>query len=196
PIDKGGKQVLNLAQRNDAIELTWLCDLLALTAKLPPWAFFAHALFNHFAQKSPIVREEARVNVFAQTWTPRLHSLPQSLQWITKAARKYNLNLEALFYASKTLDAFPVWFHIGADEIISKQNNTHAANCLRTHHKVTTVGQLQKIANHDMSGHADSQFCNCSKCIEDGIHLGCAHPNNCWKHAIQILNHLHPKWNP
>ncbi|KAF8235544.1 hypothetical protein L208DRAFT_1540112, partial [Tricholoma matsutake] len=93
--------------RNDAIELTWLCDLLAPTAKCPSWAFSAHALFNHFAQKSPIVHEEARVNVFAQTWRPQIHSLPQSLQQITKAARKYNLNLEALSYASNTLDIHP-----------------------------------------------------------------------------------------
>ena len=142
PIDKGGKQVLNLAQCNDAIELTWLCNFLTPTAKRPTWTFFAHALFNHFAQKSPIVHEEARVNVFAQTWTPRVCSLPQSLQRIIKAARKYNLNLEALFYAEDTLDSFPVWFHIGADEIISKQNNTQVANCLCTCHKVTTVGQL------------------------------------------------------
>ena len=80
PMDKGGKQVLNLAQCNDAIELTWLCNLLTPTAKHPTWTFFAHALFNHFAQKSPIVREEARVNIFAQTWNPRVCSLPQSLQ--------------------------------------------------------------------------------------------------------------------
>ena len=79
---------------------------------------------------------------------------------------------------------------------MSKQNNTQVANCLRTCHEVTTVGQLRKTANCDMPGHVDSQFCNCPKCIEDGIHLGCAHPNNCWKHAMQILHHLHPKWNP
>ncbi|KAF8221368.1 hypothetical protein L208DRAFT_1328350, partial [Tricholoma matsutake] len=94
------------------------------------------------------------------------------------------------------LDSIPVWFHIGADEIINKQNNTCVTNCLRTCHNITTAGQLQKIANQDMYSHADSQFCSCLKCLDDWIHLGCAHPSNCWKHAIQILSHLHQKWNP
>ena len=37
---------------NNAIELTWLHNLLALMEKCPLWGFVVHALINHYAQKS------------------------------------------------------------------------------------------------------------------------------------------------
>ncbi|KAF8228107.1 hypothetical protein L208DRAFT_1293175, partial [Tricholoma matsutake] len=121
---------------NDAIELTWLHDLLAPTAKCPHWAFFMHALINHFAQKSPIVHEKVRVNAFAQTWLPRICSLPQPLQQIIKAARKYHLSLEALSYASETLDSIlgismGLTTHAGSQVWVSRLIPT-------THHLPTT----------------------------------------------------------
>jgi hypothetical protein len=54
PVAKGGKNVLHLKSRNEAIELKWLKGLLAPIEKRPLWAFFAHALLAKAAQNSPV----------------------------------------------------------------------------------------------------------------------------------------------
>jgi hypothetical protein len=46
PIEKGGKNLLNLEHRNEAIELMWLKGLLAPAHSRPTWALFAHALLH------------------------------------------------------------------------------------------------------------------------------------------------------
>ena len=32
--------------------------------------------------------------------------------------------------------------------------------------------------------------------MNNGLRLGCSDPNECWKHATQVVEHIHPKWNP
>lgn len=55
-IKEGGKSILNLRDRNEAIELKWLKSLLAPKTVRPPWAFFAHDLIAKAARSSPVIK--------------------------------------------------------------------------------------------------------------------------------------------
>ncbi|KAG1882494.1 hypothetical protein F4604DRAFT_1518493, partial [Suillus subluteus] len=70
PIKEGGKNILNIRDCNEAIELKWLKSLLAPTPVKPQWAFFAHTLIAKAMQNSPVVKPEAKVNCFLQSWDP------------------------------------------------------------------------------------------------------------------------------
>ena len=67
PTSKGGKGLLHLKYRNEAIELVWLKKLLSPQHKRPTWAFFANAILAHFASKTPIAPTDTRINFFLQT---------------------------------------------------------------------------------------------------------------------------------
>lgn len=55
PITEGGKGLLNIIDRNEAIELTWLTGLLSPSASHLTWAHFAHALLAHNIKPHPVV---------------------------------------------------------------------------------------------------------------------------------------------
>jgi exonuclease III/ribonuclease HI len=196
PVNKGGKCVLNIVQRNEAIELTWLRDLIAPIDKRPEWAHFANELLNYMAQKSPIVQQNAKISTFSQTWKVQIRKLPKALQRILNVAKKYNLKLDALQYAPESLDKLPIWFHIGHDPSAGMKYNTHAAKCLRDNHKAITTGDIRKIANRNQSEHTDSVYCRCNHCVDDRENLSCIRPSECWAEAIKLYQAIPPKWNP
>ncbi|KAG1863879.1 hypothetical protein F4604DRAFT_1032519 [Suillus subluteus] len=50
PIEEGGKNMLNIAQQNEVIELMWLKGLLKPINECPTWAFFAEVLIAKHAR--------------------------------------------------------------------------------------------------------------------------------------------------
>ncbi|KAG1853363.1 hypothetical protein F4604DRAFT_1591636 [Suillus subluteus] len=91
PISKGGKNILHLKSRNEAIELKWLKSLLAPLKERPQWTFFAYNLIAKAAQTSPVVKPQARISPFTQTWSLSIKKLPPHLSRILKTAKKYNV---------------------------------------------------------------------------------------------------------
>ncbi|KAG1807201.1 hypothetical protein EV424DRAFT_1275102, partial [Suillus variegatus] len=110
PISKGGKNILNL---QDLIELKWLKGLLALTLERPPWAFFANMIIDKAMQNSPIVRQNAKISTFLQTWDPSLKNLPTHLKHILKVTKRHNVRWEAITIEPTVACQLPIWFHIG-----------------------------------------------------------------------------------
>lgn len=62
--EKGGIELLNLKNRNEAIELVWLKEYLKVKPTRPTWAKLTDALINDLAPTN--VHPEARQNTFLQ----------------------------------------------------------------------------------------------------------------------------------
>ncbi|KAG2061375.1 hypothetical protein BDR06DRAFT_870142 [Suillus hirtellus] len=75
PIYEGDKNILNLHDQNEVIELKWLKSLLAPHQERLLWIFFTHTLITRAAHSSPVVKPEAKINMFLQTWKPSYKKL-------------------------------------------------------------------------------------------------------------------------
>jgi hypothetical protein len=74
-ISDGGKKVLDIYARNEAIQLTWIQAYLKMDDTRPTWAQLADEIFRNDAPgepKSIIDDQNARTNQFPQTWHSRM----------------------------------------------------------------------------------------------------------------------------
>jgi len=131
PISKGGKSLLHLKYRNEAIEIVWLKKLLMPPHKWSTWTAFANALLAHFYCKTPVVKTEAHISYFLQSWNIHITKLPPHLKRMIKTARAYNLTLDAPTFCPRLLKQSPIWFHTGATPALNHLNNHKDASCLR-----------------------------------------------------------------
>lgn len=195
PTNEGGKNILNLRDRNEAIELKWLKSLLAPSPERAPWTFFAHALIAKAARSSPVAKPEAKINTFLQTWEPSYKKLPTHLKRILKTAKKFNVRWEAISIAPEIARQLPIWFHLGASNDIKKLNNTPSANCLRINHDVRYVQDLEVVIRRSDPNHRTHHECPCAHCTRDRARR-CRNPIKCIKVANELLTCVQPKWNP
>lgn len=196
PIAKGGKSVLHLKSRNEAIKLKWLKGLLAPLKERPQWALFAHDLLVKVAQTSPVVKPEAKTNTFLQTWSPSHNKPSAHLKCIIKTAKKYNVCWEAISIDPNIAKQLPAWFHIGTLHELNKLNNHLYATCLREKHRITSVGQIETIASRNSPLHRQNKNCLCIHCMQDRTISNCDKPFKCAKLAKDILKCILPKWCP
>ncbi|KAG1859489.1 hypothetical protein C8R48DRAFT_565965, partial [Suillus tomentosus] len=196
PTSEGGKNLLHLQDRNNTIELKWIKGLLAPQSCCPTWASFAHTLIAKCAQNSPVVKPEARINTFLQSWSPSTKGLPPLLQRMMKTARKYNIHWETISVNSNVVRQIPAWFHIGATKQLNKLNNCFYAQCLRENHLTITISQIESIAMRQNPSHRKNKNCSCTHCASDRISLGCAKPFKCKELAVEIMKCIQPKWHP
>ncbi|KAG1881982.1 hypothetical protein C8R48DRAFT_587415 [Suillus tomentosus] len=196
PIDEGGKNMMHLTHRNDAIELMWLKGLLKPEQERPPWAFFANALIAKYVKPAPTVHPTVKINLFLQSWKPLTRKLPPSLQRIIKAAKTYHVKWDACIIPPQVARQLPIWFHIGANQNLNKLNNYYYANCLRDKHNVRTVGDIEAITSPMPQGHLNKKECECDRCNKERTQYNCNKPYRCRKTAIDILHCILPKWNP
>jgi hypothetical protein len=109
PIEQGGKAMLHLEARNEAIELNWLKELVTQSN---PWTYFANALLAKHVRSNPKVDPKAQYNYFLQSWECTQRHLPLGLQRIMKVKKKYNVQIEALAIPQDVRDNMPIWFHM------------------------------------------------------------------------------------
>ncbi|KAF5378764.1 hypothetical protein D9615_006956 [Tricholomella constricta] len=93
PITRGGKKVLDIKTRNQAIELTKLKSYLQLDENRPRWAKVADERYLSNATTSRRSRDDkALVTMFIQDWSSKLRegnmSLPPTLRSMLGAAKK------------------------------------------------------------------------------------------------------------
>ena len=193
--NKGGKGLLHLKHRNDAIKLVWLKKLLTPRHKRSTWTSFADAILAHYSSKTPVVKIKARTNYFLQTWNINVTKLPPHLRRIIKVVRSHNLFLDAPTFSPDLLRQSPIWFHIGATPALNRLNNHADALCLRRNHKVTLVGEMADTAEQTFTeNHWASPYCQCAtyKHLRDAYN--CLNPLKCTTLAKDILQCLPPKW--
>ena len=200
PIESGGKKILNIKARNEAIELMKLKSYLQLNKSRPRWAKVADALIMNNIPKAQNVRDtEAKQNTFLQTWTVKTGTrsqLPRSLSKMLQTAKKYNVDLNPPLPSMALRKQMPVWFHKGQNPETNPRNNGIWADCQRLTHNIRTVGQMEEYANETRALRHNMRInCACNPC-KTARNKGCPNPAKCRQAAKKILESLHLKWSP
>ncbi|KAF9554105.1 hypothetical protein CPC08DRAFT_644739 [Agrocybe pediades] len=72
PVEAGGKGLLDIKARNEAIELVKVRTYLSKPENRPRWAFVADRLIAQSSPLSQNVSDDLKVNPFLQSWSPGL----------------------------------------------------------------------------------------------------------------------------
>ncbi|KAF9472508.1 hypothetical protein BDN70DRAFT_818558, partial [Pholiota conissans] len=110
-IETGGKCILNITDRNDAIVLGWVRDYLKPAPDKPTWAYFMDNILSKIARPTPVVPFPLRTNVFLQSWTVTQKSLPLNIKKMLQTAKKYGVCINPLELSEEQAGSMPVWFH-------------------------------------------------------------------------------------
>ncbi|KAL1684244.1 hypothetical protein EV122DRAFT_200122, partial [Schizophyllum commune] len=203
PFALGGRKLLDLEARNDAISLTWLKEYLTFGPDRPLWAYVTDALLAHYAPKATIPKDVSlRMNPFLQTWDPYQEKgklIPPYIHSIITAAKEYGLRLECLAPSRAIIRDMPMWYHTYADpKIRTMASQSNASLCLRENHKARTVRDFEEIAARRTAPDHDRarRTCECEECAHLRLNIGCDDPDACYTRANEFLNTLPQKWDP
>ncbi|KAL0956717.1 hypothetical protein HGRIS_002839 [Hohenbuehelia grisea] len=201
PIKQGGRNLLDIKARNEAIRITWLKEYLKLSPEHATWAYFVDELFALNVPKSDKnVPWETRMNPMLQTWKTHRGNqseTPKYIRELLKTATKHNVRLEGLYFSKEVLQQMPIWYHKEADARIRLLNHSKAAKCLRENHRIKTAGDTEALAEKGNTPyHCNRNNCKCQNCkdVRTGSH--CRTPNTCYKKAKELLDTLPRKWDP
>jgi ribonuclease HI/exonuclease III len=200
PIEKGGRKVLDIRARAEAVVLMRLKSYLNLGEGRPLWAKVADALFaKHITKKEAKLSEpRVRQNIFLQSWSTSEGSqskLPKRLKLLVKVAKKYGVRLDSIAMSKEAVREMPIWFHLEADKAIRYKNKQKASRCLRDSHGVFTVGDTEKVASTPID-HKNDQGCQCQGCHVMRQNDGCKNPIACIRMARSLLDTLPKRWDP
>jgi exonuclease III len=197
PLAEGGKKILDLKARNEAIQLTWLQVYLTLDERRPKWAFVADELIRRNIPKAKAsIDPKAAIQCFLQKWDPKsTEGMPAELLEMMKVARKYNTAFDALTINLDVKRQMPMWYHMGASEALGHMNNSPHARCLRKNHDVRTVGDAMDLVDNRPRAHRNRRACKCATCVE-ARRRKCEYPHHCMEYCKKLIATLLPKWNP
>jgi exonuclease III len=198
PISQGGKKVLDIKARNEAIQLTW-ARTWAPDEKRPKWTYIADRMARrNIPQLRPKVEQKDAVNPIVQTWHPKVRThtdIPKDLKEMFSKMNKYNVAFECLKLARTVQKDLPIWHHFGASEGMRLLHNKQAAECLRNTHGVKTVGDLYDLLRETPQDHLDEPECECGMCTHFNL-LECGDSQQCLRMAKDLLQTIRTKWNP
>ncbi|KAJ7831750.1 hypothetical protein B0H13DRAFT_1654551 [Mycena leptocephala] len=196
PTEEGGKDLLSIKDRNDAIALKDIRDFLTNEGpNRAKWCDLAKHRFNSKVSQGPASDESIRISPYYQTWKPLQNKLPQPLKKMLKTAMKFNLKFDALALKTEVKNELPVFLHLGGKEALNRHNNSVGALCLRANHESKLTGDLLKMIQRDYSRHNRRRNCACPPCKADR-QAGCRAPFKCLEEAITILDCVYEKWDP
>lgn len=196
PIENGGRQVLDIVTRNEAIMVTWLQSYLNFTEDRATWTYIADELMaRHIPQSDENIDEWSKINIFLQSWNVKKGDLPQDLKDMLGVAKKFGLRMEGLAFSREILRKMPIWLHREADGL-RVIHNSKETRCLRDNHKVKTVGETETIAKLSRTArHTGRRNCRCAGCASLRL-VDCICPYKCMRKATELLSKLPLKWNP
>lgn len=112
PIKNGGRQVLDLLARNEAIMVTWIRSYLDMTPDRATWAYVADALIAHHAPKTDInIEDNDKLNIFLQSWKTKKSELPDDIKDMLKVAKKNGVRIEGIAFSREIIQQMPLWYH-------------------------------------------------------------------------------------
>ncbi|KAL0059037.1 hypothetical protein AAF712_014250 [Marasmius tenuissimus] len=186
--------------RNLTIEVMWLRSYLNLADERPIWAKVADVLIAAAIPTNPTERNvnpKVKANVFLQSWETKISALPDHLKRMLTTAKDLRLRTEGIAFSKKILRQQPIWYHNDARPRLRLLNNSLASNCLKEKHKLFTVGQAEGLAESlQRTDHIASDERECPDCKKIEENYGCSHPHRCMTRAKELLDALHPKWDP
>ncbi|KAF5336214.1 hypothetical protein D9758_017782 [Tetrapyrgos nigripes] len=205
PIEQGGRKVLDIEARNDAIEVMWAKSYLTFGASRPLWAKVADVLFalnTPSSQTERNVAPEVKKNILLQSWKTSIKQTPATaatndLQKLLHTFKEYGIRQEGRAFGREILREMPIWYHKHADLKIRQLNHSSASECLRKNHNLLTVGQAEQLAarlNEPM--HVADNLCLCIQCMWISMTFNCLHPHACMKRVKELLDTLPEKWDP
>jgi hypothetical protein len=197
PLTDGGKKILDLKARNEAIQLTWLQAYLTLNDQRPKWAYIADELIRrNIPKEKKNLESKAAIQCFLQTWDPKVtEGMPTELLEMMKVARKYGTTFDALTVDLEVKRQMPIWYHLGANESLNYLNNKPKARCLRNNHDVRTVGDAMDLIENRPASHRNRRACACQLCVR-ARRRECPYPHHCMEFCRSLVESLRPKWRP
>ncbi|KAK7045288.1 hypothetical protein R3P38DRAFT_2490321, partial [Favolaschia claudopus] len=209
--DTGGKQILDIVARNEAIDLWNLQSYLVQDASRASWCFFVDSLLTNWLESSYIKIPKGQVqNIFIQNIHLPISSrtpLPEQIRRMITTAQKYDLTFTGLRVSQAVKLKMPMWRHPGVNKTAYETAcRRRSSACLRLKHGIQTVEQTLMLASRrtvvanrphsiNPSGIA-RQNCACPSCRRDRNELGCTNPGICIETAKMLMNCICPKWNP
>ncbi|KAJ7078704.1 hypothetical protein B0H15DRAFT_788762, partial [Mycena belliarum] len=140
PRAAGGKKLLDLQARNDALQLMKLKSYLDLDPTTrAAWAYLTDKRLAKIVTKDSRAMEDALVNTFIQTWSPNERKWPKRHREMLKCAKKYGVAFDAIHPSPEIQGQLPLWHHFGEDPNKTQINNSPACQCLRSNHRVLNV---------------------------------------------------------
>ena len=113
--EQGGRKVMNIARRNESIDLMWVKQYLSMGPDRPKWAFMMDKMFR--MERPKWAKETHQMieswNPLTQDWKPKARSanIPRQIRNALRLARKHGVELEALEPTDETKREMPVWLH-------------------------------------------------------------------------------------
>jgi len=199
PINIGGRGLLDIKSRNEAIDLMWLKSYLNFSEDRPLWTLVADAYMAvNLPQSEPSSNRGIKQSVFLQSW--KTLTGPRSSKTIKKlfqTAKKFAVRLEGLAFTPSITTEMPIWHHTKADPKIKSLARSKTSKCLIKNHKIMKVGEAEELANSLQNiDHTPDPNCLCADCIKNGDTKNCEHPHNCYEQAENLIRLLPSKWNP
>jgi hypothetical protein len=197
PADQGGKGLLDIVARNEAIAVTWLKSYLSFGDERPLWAFVADELLAKKAQEADSnVDMEIQVNTYLQSWDTKVTELNPDLATMVKVATKHALQLDRLPIARNIQREMPIWFHQKSTAsrtlFTGSQHHKEVIRCLKKTHNMYSIGDTESLTPRlKTARHKDGKNCRCTACVElRGA--GCRDPNRCMRRARDMLSSSSP----
>ncbi|KAF5367240.1 hypothetical protein D9615_010668 [Tricholomella constricta] len=201
PTKDGGRGLLDIHARNEAIEIMWLKTYLNLGDDRPLWTLVADALIAGNTPKTEDrVDRRVRDNVFLQSWkaaTTERAGVSLDIRSLQRVAKKYKLRPEGLAFSKGIVRQRPIWYHSEAHKRIRRMNHGPISECLKSKHQVRSAGDAEYLAAIlETPGHLDTNDCECQICRACKQDTNCAHPHDCAHKAKALLDTLPEKWDP
>lgn len=207
PYAKGGRKLLDIKSRNEAINLMKLKRLLNFSETRPLCADATQALLMNAipAGEQMKYHENARVDIFLQSifnrsTYARNPKIPRDLKAVMQAYIDYRVTFYALRFPNGHLRKLPAWNHIGHDpqSKITLRENSPAGKCLRVIHNISKIEDLMAfVGNIENEEHVHDtlRICECAVCA-NLREIGCSNIDNCLSLAQKLLNRLAEKFDP
>jgi len=198
-IDKGGRKVLNIEKRNEAIYLMWIREYLRMGENRPKWAYLTDEILRHERPKraKETLEEIAKWNPFTQDWRPKNKAkhIPEKVQKAIKLAHKHRVEPEASRPDHDARANMPIWLHRKSNGEAARLYKKKEAKCLKAKHKTHYVHQVATLINGVTEDHKKTNFCTCGSC-QSMVRLGCTHPHGCIEMAEKLINTIAQIWRP
>ncbi|KAF5320843.1 hypothetical protein D9619_000262 [Psilocybe cf. subviscida] len=211
PIRLGGRKLIDLHARNEAIELRkYQCYCTSNPELRPQCAYVVDEILSHHINVYNNTKDSQSIicpplQAFELHLRSRVAPLPEFITRMFTVKTKYNAIFDPPSLPEHLKHELPLWYHIGHDtdnpDVAQPSryvnwNNLKHAQCIRITHNVVTVGDAVTLHQRTLSAaHSARRNCKCQPCKEDR-EKGCENPHECATKCAKLLNKLSPKFLP
>ncbi|KAJ7127904.1 hypothetical protein C8R44DRAFT_873674 [Mycena epipterygia] len=148
PIDMGGRNLLDIIARNEAITATWLRSYLNLAPSRPLWGFAADELIalGIESQLKMTVDKNVRTCIFLQAWDTGKSLKPKDLIEMLHVARKRGVQMEGLAFSREIMREATIWYHIKSTARRDAFSRGEEIKCFKANHNIRTMGDTEILA--------------------------------------------------